>query len=400
MSGIDENNATASAPPPGTALRHIAIASTGDVNDPKTWSGTPFYMARALEARMARVSYISAVQTGLVTQLGRAVRLQARLTGWKTMPAASWFAARKNAKVIEQALQGSDVDALFAPAGSSLLAALETDVPLVYSSDATVRLMVDYYGKFTDLTATALREAEAVEAAAIARAQILSYPTEWAARSAVEDYGADPARIRIMPYGANLDTLPDRAAALAPRRDGPLRLIFVGVDWVRKGGAIAVEALSELTAAGIPAEMTIVGCVPPKDVPADNLTVHPFLSKNKPEELALLSALYLDADLLVVPTRAECYGVVWCEAAAHGVPSIATATGGVPDVVRAGVTGHTLPPEATGAAYAERIAALWSEPGALERLKTSARNDYEARLNWQVWSDDFAAALDGSPAAP
>lgn len=375
--------------------RHVVMAATGDVHDPRTWSGTPYFMAHALEKAMARVSYVSPVQTSLVTRIGKIARLQARLTGWKTMPAATWFAARQNAQALEHALAGKQIDAIFAPAGSAVLAALQTDVPLVYTSDATVRLMVDYYGQFTDLSRGALREVEELEAAAISRAALLLYPTEWTARSAVKDYGADPSRIRIMPYGANLMALPDRETALAPRRPGPLRLIFVGVDWKRKGGAIAVDALRALNAGGIPAEMTVVGCVPPDNVALDNITVHPFLSKNDPAQLRALCDLYLDADLLLVPTRAECYGVIWCEAAAHGLPSIATATGGVPDVVHDGVTGHTLPPEADGAAYAERIAGLWEDQKNLARLKRAARDDFETRLDWNVWSRNFATALDG-----
>ena len=386
-----EPAAPAAVPEPMSV--HMALASAGDARSPHYWSGSPYYMAQALEPRLSQLSYISPVQERMVSTVGKAARLRQRLTGQRTMPASSWFAAKRNAQVIRRWLSETPVDMLYAPAGSALIAALDLDIPVIYSSDATVHLMIDYYGRFSDLTSGALREAEELERAAIDQAAILTYPTRWAANSAIEHYGADPDKVFIMPYGANMSTLPDRATALAPRAPGPLRLVFVGVDWERKGGAIAVEALRALNDRGGETHLTIVGCVPPEDVPRDNLTVHPFLSKNDPAELAQLAALYAGSDFLFVPTRAECYGVVWCEAAAHGLPSISTATGGVPDVITDGVTGHTLPPEAGGADYADLIAEIAADPARLEAMKVSARDDFETRLDWSIWARDLVAEV-------
>jgi glycosyltransferase involved in cell wall biosynthesis len=376
---------------PGAATgTHIAMASVRDARDPHAWSGTPFYMGQALEQNVERLSYIGPVEAPVITTISKAARLQSRFTGWKTMPSATWFAARRNARILQEALAQAKPDVVFAPAGSTIIAALETDLPVIYTSDATVRLMIDYYGQFSDLSKHARQEAEDLERAAIAKSALLVYPTAWVARSAVEDYGADPARIRILPYGANLAHFPARETALAPRRPGPLRLVFVGVDWIRKGGDIAMEAFRELRRRGVDAEMTIVGCVPPPEVPRDGLTIYPFLSKNDPAQMRMLSEIYLSGDLFFVPTRAECYGVVWCEAAAHGLPSVSTATGGVPDVIREGVTGMTLPQEARGADYADLIATLAADPARLAALKRSAREDFETRLDWAVWGRDLA----------
>ena len=159
------------------------------------------------------------------------------------------------------------------------------------------------------------------------------------------------------------------------------------VPRLRKGGDLAVGALTELNARGIDAEMTVIGCIPLEQVPRDRLTVIPFLDKNDPDQRARLSAQYLASDLFVLPTRQECYGIVFCEAAAHGVPSVTTATGGVPGVVTAGVTGQLLPPEADGAAYADTIEAMLAAPGGLAAARLRARDDYEARLNWGTWAE-------------
>lgn len=92
----------------------------------------------------------------------------------------------------------------------------------------------------------------------------------------------------------------------------------------------------------------------------------------------------------MLPTRADCYGIVFCEAAAHGVPSIAPATGGVPAAISDGETGILLPPSATKVDYAQVIADVFTNPDRLARLKRSCRDAYEARLNWQAWGRRFS----------
>ena len=99
-----------------------------------------------------------------------------------------------------------------------------------------------------------------------------------------------------------------------------------------------------------------------------------------------MSRLYRDADFFLLPTRADCFPIVFCEAAAHGVPSIARATGGVPSAIIEGETGILVPPTGTKDDYATVIAEVFAQPERLARLKRSSRDAYETRLNWQAWS--------------
>ena len=226
---------------------------------------------------------------------------------------------------------------VFSPAGSMLVAHLATDIPVVYLSDATVRLMLDYYPEFTGLSKRAIRTADALEQAAIARAALLVYPTRWAADSAVNDYGADPGKILVAPLGANfLEDEIDRGEidrAGPPPDDGVCRLLFVGADWQRKGGAIALDTVRHLQALGVPCRLTVVGTHPPGRVDLPGVEFVGYLDKSRPEDRARLNTLYREAHFFVLPTRNECYGIVFCEAAAYGLPVLATRTGGVPDVV-------------------------------------------------------------------
>ena len=276
-------------------------------------------------------------------------------------------------------------DIVFAPAGSTFAWSVPDGVPLVYASDATFRLIENYHPNYRNLSRAARETAERLERKTIARADLILYPSEWAAESAIKDYGADPARVHVIPWGANLEEAPDRDSVLGRRKPGPCRLLFIGVNWEEKGADIAIGTLAELKNRGVKAELVICGCTPPKPVTQDGLTIIPYLDKNDPEQRNRLDQLYRDADFFLLPTRADCYGIVFCEAAAHGVPSIAPATGGVPYAVRDGETGVLVPPNATKADYAAVIAEIFANPDRLARLRQSSRDAFEARLNWQAW---------------
>jgi glycosyltransferase involved in cell wall biosynthesis len=94
----------------------------------------------------------------------------------------------------------------------------------------------------------------------------------------------------------------------------------------------------------------------------------------------------LKSDFLLLPTRAECFGLVFCEAAAFGVPSVSADTGGVRGAVHEGKNGFLLPPDANGKIYAEKITELWNDRAAYLHLRESARNLFETTLNWDAWA--------------
>jgi len=374
--------------------RHAAILTAGNAHNPRTWSGTPYYMARALETHVGRVTAVGCLEPRFLRFMKGYARLKSYATGQKSLPGQSRLLAKYYAKRALPRLEAARPDFVFAPAGSTLLADLKTDIPVVYTSDTTARLMVDYYPQFKCLGANALQQVDDLERSAVARADLLLYPTNWAAQSAIDDYGADPSRVWVLPYGANFEEIPSREAVLRPRNRETCKLLFVGVNWAVKGGQIALDAFHNLVQSGTSTELTIVGCTPPVDVHDSRVTIIPFLDKNDPEQRARLSDLYLDADFLVLPTRSECYGIVFCEASAHGVPSVASATGGVPEVVRNDVNGYILPYQSCGNDYAELIRVIHADKARHESLRQSSRDEYERRLNWNIWGRSVAETLD------
>ena len=113
---------------------------------------------------------------------------------------------------------------------------------------------------------------------------------------------------------------------------GVTRAAEVELHWTEKGGPIAYQALQEVKRRGILAELVVCGCVPPEECNDPDLVREGFLNKNIPADLVKFTEHLRTADLLILPTRFEAFGIVFCEAAAYGLPVLATRTGGVPTV--------------------------------------------------------------------
>jgi glycosyltransferase involved in cell wall biosynthesis len=93
----------------------------------------------------------------------------------------------------------------------------------------------------------------------------------------------------------------------------------------------------------------------------------------------------MEADFLLVPSRQECYGIVFCEASAFGLPSITSDTGGIAGAVIDGINAFRLPCTARGNEYAQLIADLYTNDQCYNKLVRSSIEVFESRLNWDTW---------------
>ncbi len=247
--------------------------------------------------------------------------------------------------------------------------------------------MYDYYsGSFSNLTSSAVRRGKWQEEEALRRCAIAAYSSTWAAETAKEL--TDPQKIRLLLFGPNMPSqhTGKQIASLAQkkRERGPRRceLLFVGMDWGRKGGDTAIETARLLNQTGTVTRLRVVGAKPTQVLP-DFVEYLGFIDKNSQDGLRRLSDLYCEADFFILPTRAEAAGIVFCEANSFGVPSISYATGGVPDYVRNEVNGICLPPGAPASRFAETISQILCTPGCYQKLSSGAFHEFNTRLNWQ-----------------
>ena len=377
----------------GLRRPRIGYVTASDPLGRRSWSGIHYFMSKALERHCGEVHHLGPMTPRAKRALAALADKARHLTGARYNPLHSLLLARSYARLVERRLAAEEFDLLFAPAGSTEIALLRTSVPIVYLSDATFGLMHDYYPSFSNLLSFSLWEGNLIERLAIRRARALVFATEWVAKSALADYRADAAKVHVIPFGANLEELPSRDNVLSRRQSSRCRLVFVGADWARKGGDIAYDTLLELEKRGVTAELVVCGCRPPDGLSHPRLTVIPFLDKTDPTQRARLSRLLSRADVFLLPTRAECSGIVFCEANAFGLPVVATDTGGVSCVVKHGLTGLLLPLSARGPDYADRILELSRDEPRYLSMMRAGRDEFEDRLNWDVWGKRMASVM-------
>jgi glycosyltransferase involved in cell wall biosynthesis len=262
--------------------------------------------------------------------------------------------------------------------------------------------MLDYYPDTSVFSRTARKEGFYIERRAVRRATASTFPSDWASESFCKDFGSVPESTFTISFGANISDPPTRASATDRSVGRPINLLLIGVDWIRKGGAIAYECLTTLLDRGVDATLTLCGCVPPAGFEHPRFRVIPFLNKHDTEQHEMMRQLLLNAHFLLFPTRAEAFGVVTCEASAYGLPTIATDTGGVGGALRNGIIVFLMPYEARGDAYADKIMEIIATPEQYHALVVSSRDEFERRLNWDVWGRSmrsvFIHALKSKPA--
>jgi len=208
-------------------------------------------------------------------------------------------------------------------------------------------------------------------------------------------YGNPPGRVEIVAPGVE-------HAFFAPgdRRGarhalglgaGPV-LLFVGRIQPLKGVDVAVRALAELRRPD--ALLLIVGGASGMEGTAEvaritnlieELGLGPQVQFVEPQAHHILSTYYRAADVVVVPSRSESFGLVALEAAACGIPVVASAVGGLLTLVDDGLTGFLVQGR-DPAMFAARISAILDNPSLAASMRTRASE----RARRYTWS--FAAA--------
>jgi glycosyltransferase involved in cell wall biosynthesis len=248
-------------------------------------------------------------------------------------------------------------------------------IPVIYSADSTpalARCFAGHYGDWAGGSPLKRRLRDHLHGLMLRRCAAVSAWTQWAARSIRDDYGVDPSRLHVIPPGVDtsLWELPK------PRtiRSRPVRILFVGGDFQRKGGDLLVEVYRHRLRHVAEIDfVTRSGAFTPEP----GLRVHAGLGPNDQR----LIKLYRDADIFVLPTRADCFSMAGMEAMAAGLPVIICPVGGVGELFTDGVQGIFVPPD-DGAALAEAVSALVSNQH--KRLAMGAAAQALARTRYDI----------------
>jgi glycosyltransferase involved in cell wall biosynthesis len=264
---------------------------------------------------------------------------------------------------------------------------LQRRVPVVFSNDITtsdwLRLLRGipeeaplpaYLGRLADLERRALNRAALCIAwtdSVMRRVRAL----------------APAANVMALHPGLDLETFRPR---VGPRPPGPLRILFVGSRWERKGGPELLAALGPLLGAGVELDVVTTEAIPQ----GPGIDVHRLQSGSD-----ALVRLFQRADIFCLPSRADAVPWVVLEALACGVPVISSAIGSIPEMVGdAGLL--TRPGDVEG--LRDAIGTLSEDPARRtamgEAARARAEERYDVRANARAWLAALAAAATGERA--
>ncbi len=270
-------------------------------------------------------------------------------------------------------------------------------VPTVISVDVTPTLL-DSLGSWYGLRPPSRRSLieklkhKLTRAVYLDAAYLLPW-SNWVRDSLVADYGIEEKKIKVLSPGVNLQkwTRPEGSRVGRPQ-DGlasegaqeKIKVLFVGQEFQRKGGDLLLKVAERQEFQNFEFHFVTNNF---SGSHGENVFVHPNVQPNSDA----LIALYCEADLLVLPTRADTYGLVLLEAMAMGLPVLATRVGGIGELVTDGVNGYTIPVD-DEEALAERLRLLKNAELRL-RLGQHGRQLAESRFNLRTTADAIVGCL-------
>lgn len=289
-------------------------------------------------------------------------------------------------KYFTRIIKNTDCDIVFGVTAASEIAFLKTDKPIFYFTDASFGQLSTYYSNFNDLSRLSRWEANYVEKKALDKCKHIIYPSLWAKDYTLNYYGVSAYKLKVFKMGANL-SFPDKINDRKTLKSR-IKFLFLGVDWERKGGHLVLETLNELKRKKYDLELIVCGCTP--TVKEEYVQIIPFLNKNIKKDIEQLQQLLTDSHFLFLPTKAECYGIVFAEASAYGLPSITRDTGGVSSVVKDGINGLVLDASASANDFVKKIEEILVNQDEYLKLVNSSRKHFDNELDWPIFGVKFA----------
>ena len=190
--------------------------------------------------------------------------------------------------------------------------------------------------------------------------------------SLIRDYDCNPEKVRLVYSGANIRT--DPYERFADSRFAAKNILFVGVNWLRKGGPDLVESFKLVLKVHPDATLTIVGCSPKVEVP------NCFVAGNV--GLEEVKEFYNQASVFCLPTLFEPFGIAFLEAMAHKLPIVATRLGAIPDFVHHGKNGYLVNPK-DPAGLSEALIQLLGDPARCKSFGEYGNRLYRDHYTWE-----------------
>lgn len=374
----------------------LGYVTTYDISDRSTWPktqvgicGAGYHLAETLENQSVSLDYLGPLAKK-PPSLSHKFKWHFHRKLFKKdylyfadKPVLEEYASR-----ISKKLSTSDSNLLLCPENAVPISHLECKQPIVLWTDAPLAASINSYAWLSNLCDETKRDIYLMEKAALERCRLILFLSDWAAQTAISIYGIDPSKVKVIPWGANIEcdrTEDDIISIVESRNINPCKLLFVGTDWCRKGGNMAFAVAKNLNEMGLNTELIVVGCQPILDKPIPKFVkALGFINKYTDEGLKQMNKLFADAHFLILPSTADFSPHVLCEANSFGLPCLATNIGGIPTIIQDGLNGKTFSLQSGVLEYCDYVTSLMTVYSEYKKLAFSSFNEYQTRLNWSV----------------
>ena len=379
-------------------LAYVTTYDSTRLTGSDEWSGTGYYIAQALESQNIDLNYVCPLKDStFFKSIRKFKRHYYELIHRQKYEKNPDPATLKNyARQVEQKLS-SDRNEIVFSATVDPISYLECDRPMAFWADATFAGIANFYPQYSNFHPDVVKDWHQMERLALDKCRLAIYSSDWAAQSAIEHYQADPQKVKVVSFGANIDRHLDYERvkeAIDSRPYDVCKLLFLGVEWLRKGGNVAYQVAKQLNEAGLSTELTVVGCQPEIDEPLpEYIRALGFIKKSTDEGKERLNRLILESHFLILPSIADCTPMVLAEANSLGVPCISTNVGGIPSIIRSGENGELFAPDADIADYCSYIQDFFTDYPRYRELAYSSFDAYKSRLNWQAAGEKVKSLL-------
>lgn len=364
----------------------IAYITTYNPHDVTNWSGVGYYIAQTLKNENFEIDYLGPLKDNheflIKVKNFYYKKFKKQDYQWTREP----LILKNFAKEIQNKLIKSKVNLIFSP-GTIPIAYLQTNKPIVFWTDATFNNLLNFYPEYTNLCPETIKNGLAMEKSALQRTALAIYSSEWAARSAIKDFGIAPDKVAVVPFGANIQcnrTIHDIENLAKHKSPSTIKLLFLALEWQRKGGDKALAIVKKLNESGQRAELSIVGCSPIIEPLPEYVKILGLISKATPAGRAQIDNLFAESHFLVLPTLADCTPIVFNEANSFGLPCLTTNVGGNSTIVRDNINGKTFTLDSPVENWCNFILNYNSSPSNYIELAKSCFNEYLSRLNWEA----------------
>jgi glycosyltransferase involved in cell wall biosynthesis len=292
------------------------------------------------------------------------------------------FIFRRIKALIAREFAGRKSDYAFSLQTQSLYDAAIPGVPHFVYSDHT-HLANLYYPGFARKRLCSPRWI-ALEKTIYQRATKTFVMSRQVAQSVVEHYGCAPEKVTCIYGGYNFEMKP------LPLRNDSYRnkqVLFVGVDWERKGGPDLVAAF-KLVREKIPdARLAIVGASPRLDIANCEIAGRVPLER--------VQDCFVQSSVFCLPSKVEPFGIVCIEAFMNRIPVVATRINALADMVEDGKSGRLVSP-GNVSELAAALIELLSDPGKCRRFGERGYETVIARYSWKAVGQRMRTEIDAA----